>query len=434
MKYDKILYIIITLNFSLLANSGHETGNGGDAVVCRENNIIRTAELLDFYEARTMRDIEFKEQNGSVDEIVMRNFQKLNKYSPQNEKHFKLKFINFFNETKFLSNITLSDIPDSDHVALPVNCQIEQVAIQQTPIFLGDKKYIINKDIYDKFDNFNKAGLIQHELIYDRDMNLQDSKSARYANSIISSDYINYYSFTDFTQLLYQTPLLNKVNFANLEMNVEEPLYLSLYITDTEVENNSNIKKINFNFDGYNFILGQYLEYSTKLMLRSNNGIGIGLIENNIPLSYTNYFKVKRSLVNLDIEAKPNTVFSSAKVSFHSTGEIKKFFALITPMDLNKILKGSFAGTDIILKKANERCLDCGKWFGIEFELYPNGRIKKIFSGRIKDYSEFANNPGHIKYLYGELNKATFKIPQFDQEIYGVSFSTLGEVVKVWKN
>ena len=51
--------ILLGLIFPMLGFAGDERGNGGDAVVCRDQvGKITKVELLDYYEARVMRNIQ----------------------------------------------------------------------------------------------------------------------------------------------------------------------------------------------------------------------------------------------------------------------------------------------------------------------------------------------------------------------------------------
>src|SRR5687768_6475158 len=59
MRSNPLVFLIIAVAmFSQVSHAGREIGNGGDAVVCRDvDGKIDSAELLDFYEARTRRSI-----------------------------------------------------------------------------------------------------------------------------------------------------------------------------------------------------------------------------------------------------------------------------------------------------------------------------------------------------------------------------------------
>ena len=58
MKYP-VLVSLLFLSLPTFAN-GHEAGNGGDVVTCRDKQgNLHSIELLDFYEARTFRNIQY---------------------------------------------------------------------------------------------------------------------------------------------------------------------------------------------------------------------------------------------------------------------------------------------------------------------------------------------------------------------------------------
>ena len=173
-----------------LASAGNDVGNGGNAVVCRNTNgSIRSAELLDFYEARRMRGI--LPQLGSADlpvevklSIALSSFEKK---SPFLAAYLNERASAFSNEALFLDGAALEPIPDSHHLAHPVGCDVEQLAIQRVPTFPEDKRYTVNNDIWMSLDNDSKAGLILHEVLYGMVLSLPNSTGIRYVNSLLTS-------------------------------------------------------------------------------------------------------------------------------------------------------------------------------------------------------------------------------------------------------
>ncbi len=88
MIKTSILFIVFA--FSQLpqnpAFAADKAGNGGNAVVCRNGgNSITSIELLDFYEARVLRQIKLKLETGSLNfkEIVTKKLGELARLAPK---------------------------------------------------------------------------------------------------------------------------------------------------------------------------------------------------------------------------------------------------------------------------------------------------------------------------------------------------------------
>ncbi len=170
---------------------GGWSGNGGDGVYCGESTPV---ELLDIYEARTMRGWNFEipeDSSVTVEAQIEKRLRKLERLDPMRVAHFRLYAAGFMAEAQFV-DARLVDIPDSQHIVVPEGCRIDQVAIQREPELPGDKRYVISRPLWDLMDNTSKAGLILHEIIY-RDvlrLNHDNSKAARYFTAMILSTQI----------------------------------------------------------------------------------------------------------------------------------------------------------------------------------------------------------------------------------------------------
>jgi hypothetical protein len=189
------------------AAGGQEVGNGGNAVVCRdEGGAITSAELLDFYEARTLRGIQrdLGPPGLSVDEKFGIVLKRLGRLSPERVSLYTLAHGGFPRESRFLPGVKLTTVPDSFHVAIPDGCQVEQLAIQKQPEFPEDRRYTINQDLWQKLDNDSRTGLILHEIIYGEALGYgaTDSVGTRYLNSKLCSPEADTLSLQDFIDVL----------------------------------------------------------------------------------------------------------------------------------------------------------------------------------------------------------------------------------------
>lgn len=193
----QILLGFLVVAIAPLAHAGRIVGNGGDVVVCRNaDNSIRSIELLDFYEARVERDqIIQLDPNKSVEENVAIYMQRLGSYDLYQKNRFQALYQEFNNDARFMPGVELVDIPDSNHISFPVGCKVEQIAIQKNPQYPGERRYSVNKDLWDKLTTADRAGLIMHEIIY-RDTVLLadkleddvDSIPTRFLNSTIAAN------------------------------------------------------------------------------------------------------------------------------------------------------------------------------------------------------------------------------------------------------
>lgn len=192
MKFKFITLAVAALLVPSAAKAATERGNGGDAVVCRNsNNQITRAELLDYYEARVLRNIEI--DLGPADKSHIDKFyvalDRLKFFSPVRSRVYAEELKNFEAETQFIPGVELVQIEDEEPTVIPTGCKIEQLAVQRNPVFPGDKRFVVSKDIWDKLDTTSKAGLILHEIIYREALNYKHKNSVhvRYFNAFIAN-------------------------------------------------------------------------------------------------------------------------------------------------------------------------------------------------------------------------------------------------------
>lgn len=200
----KVSHLSVFTGFALLTAAttyamANIKGNGGDVVACRDQTgALTSVELLDFYEARTLRGIQrdLGPAELKVEEKIDLALKRLARLSPQRAATYRASALGFLKckpmagaESMCLTGQTLSDVPDSNHVAVPNGCTIEQIVIQRDPEFAEDARYLVNMDLWNLLDNDNKAGLALHEAIYReiRTLGFAGSTAARYFNSYITS-------------------------------------------------------------------------------------------------------------------------------------------------------------------------------------------------------------------------------------------------------
>lgn len=200
-----------------LSGGGDERGNGGDVVVCKSDQPFKI-QLLDFYERKTY-DPSFTVDLGRGDLVVEKKIQlylrKLSRVSKMRAKKYEGVFKEFFSQVMWVRKTNLIDVPDSDHLFLPVGCELQQIAIQLKDLEqIPGKRYVINQDLWDLLDNNQKTGLVMHEIVYQETLanGHLNSVAARYLNSWLASSGFARVGAAEFVQYL------KKINLPTYQM------------------------------------------------------------------------------------------------------------------------------------------------------------------------------------------------------------------------
>ena len=174
---------------------GYEVLNGGDVVVCRNQlGEILSVELLDVMESQLFTGrfpLELGSPFWTATDKARFALNRLLPLDPERASRYLQQLVDFFDAVMFLEKVSLVDVPDSHHLAIPKNCELEQVAIQISNIILPEPaRIIINKDLWDLMDADNQAALILHEIIYQEAFLLGHTTSfrVRYFNNFICSN------------------------------------------------------------------------------------------------------------------------------------------------------------------------------------------------------------------------------------------------------
>jgi len=211
----QVSHALITAALVLIAfqqaMAGHEVGNGGIVVACRDNQgQIQSVELFDYYEARELRGIhiDLGSPGFNVERKTKIALDRLARFSPLRAQTYAEQIKSFPTEARFLKGAEIPPLSDAGDVFLPRGCQIEQIVIQKEPRFPGDPRYLVNQDLWDKMDSANLAGLLLHEVIYREGIQFghQTSIASRYFNSIISSQEFDKLTMKSFIELLFLLP------------------------------------------------------------------------------------------------------------------------------------------------------------------------------------------------------------------------------------
>jgi hypothetical protein len=219
MKHFILAVLIGAASSFALAN---EKGNGGDAIVCRNaEGKIKSAELLDYFEAREYRKLPVSFDSSSSNEgyirSVLEKLQSFDRYKFTKDimleaselldalETFRARGEAISDEYRFSSQ-NLLDIPDSQHLIVPKNCSIEQFVIRVKRRVQEDPKFLIQSEILNALTDRDLRGIVLHEVIYRvfiENMNAQDSRAARYFHQKVVEKTLNELTFVNYLELLH---------------------------------------------------------------------------------------------------------------------------------------------------------------------------------------------------------------------------------------
>lgn len=170
------------------ANGGME-GGGGKTVVCRNpDGSIRSTEVLDLYEGRTVYQMPYQESPDDWKSQVIRIFQTsglpMGGVSSQLFRIYDF-YLNAIDHLTFLPDGTsLKPINDSLEAVVPDGC-----ALEQTVNYQNDNLILVNGQIWKALSETQKAALLIHESTYRqlRGFGETDSRRARHFTAFIVS-------------------------------------------------------------------------------------------------------------------------------------------------------------------------------------------------------------------------------------------------------
>lgn len=168
MKRNLLIALFFITN--AFAGDGGLVGNGGGLVVCYDSaQQITSEEVLDIFEAKSLRGIEIEKTiptNLPWKEIAKHLVNRFGEFSQMRQQLYGYWLERFESEAKFIKGVDLGDVRDAQFIAIPKGCRLETAIIQAKPRMAGDKRYIVNEDLWNLLSEQQKASLVLHELIY----------------------------------------------------------------------------------------------------------------------------------------------------------------------------------------------------------------------------------------------------------------------------
>jgi hypothetical protein len=163
-----LAFILLVLLGHLSFAQADRKGNGGDAVICKnETSGVVQEELFDLYEGRILKQIQYNESSTpyleQVRTIINNLGQTLGQTASTDGGLIKLLEQNIKNLVFLPLGVGLAPVNDVDSFLLPKNCQIIQAANFRD----DDGRIYIDSDVWGKFSETQKAALLLHETIYE---------------------------------------------------------------------------------------------------------------------------------------------------------------------------------------------------------------------------------------------------------------------------
>ena len=167
--------------------NGHRVGNGGTGFVC-EKNSKRELRVLDLTEMSA--PIEKSIENQKREVIVSKVLENLNRLAPVLGKQYSKRFAEFDQDIEFHDDVDLTATKDTNHIASPKNCKLQQVVIRRDQVDSVSKRFVINRDLWDLAEEKGRAALTVHEIVYEHFAKLgeKDSVKARKVTGYLLSE------------------------------------------------------------------------------------------------------------------------------------------------------------------------------------------------------------------------------------------------------
>lgn len=190
--------VMLSLCLGKLAIAGERGGNGGDVVVCPDR--INMLDSVESTRRKQPVSINATEEGlrAKLDLLLSRVKKKDNILEKELKTRVEIlyKDVIKYDETGETEqeNIIFTDgdlvnVADEGATYIPTGCKIEQLIIQTKSPMPGDKKFLFQKNLWNRMDITEKSVAIFHEAIYSYllDNGINDSQATRFYNGMAIS-------------------------------------------------------------------------------------------------------------------------------------------------------------------------------------------------------------------------------------------------------
>jgi hypothetical protein len=208
--------IFLSLGIASNAIAGNEYGNGGETLVCRQDNEdsspIVSVELFDYFEARELAGLTVDLGGEQLDEWKKAELalERIRTLSPRRYTTYLRHLKEFPQKMRLLPTALLSPLNDSRSIVIPRTCKVMQAAIRKNEPGIPFT-YFIDREIWDAMNSTQRAGLILHEILHISfyrmiDDEQGDSTFTRRFNALLADTSVGIATFSiqRFTDLLFE--------------------------------------------------------------------------------------------------------------------------------------------------------------------------------------------------------------------------------------
>jgi hypothetical protein len=205
-RSSRVLICIVAYSVALNFAWANRIGNGGNVVVCKD-----TIQVLDFYEASLSSKFPSDSEKKDYKTIAEDVFKRLKPISKKLSEQYLNRLNSITQEIDFKEGVALTDVKDSLYTFKPEdkNCEVQQSAIRKEESLPNEKRFVIDKKLWDRLDSRNKSALIVHEIIYEHLNKLGETTSVKARKTVV-------YLYND---------QINSKEFWNLVKSLKLPIY-----------------------------------------------------------------------------------------------------------------------------------------------------------------------------------------------------------------
>ncbi len=162
MKY----FLLIMMFFSAFSATSHAIDrkrNGGHVLDCGQH-----IEVMDLYESRALYGNSLGKLSGvSYPQIARSVIEKLKRHSPRRYQQLVAGLSSFHAQARFIEHGQISGISDiGGGVIIPQGCKLVPAVFHFSRGEWNSLRYVIDKGLWDRLDELNRAALVVHELVY----------------------------------------------------------------------------------------------------------------------------------------------------------------------------------------------------------------------------------------------------------------------------
>jgi hypothetical protein len=214
-----IVFFLTTLFVLPIAFAGQEKGGGHGVVCTNPNGSIKSLELLDYYEWENSESAQLDLGPVAANYHAKIKFvlDRLSNIDPVAASRFKTRALKFDSEMKLINDAQMPTVGGDSHEIINPDrsCYKARFAVQVFNPKEGQKRYWVNRDLWNVADETTKAGLILHEIIYKDAVeifNQDNSDLVRYYNFMISSTEMNGIDAKKYGNILYGAKFTSNLN------------------------------------------------------------------------------------------------------------------------------------------------------------------------------------------------------------------------------